>query len=109
MVPIFPRLGVRRPRLPITALQRVKFLSLLTMLQVADIVTTNHALAAGNAWEANPVIALAMVHFGAIWWLPKLAFLAFAMLAVRRIRRRWPLNLVVSVLGVLVVNNLLYW
>jgi len=86
-----------------------RFLLLFAMLQLADVVTTNHGLAAAEAVEANPVMALAMTHLGTMWWLPKVAIVAFAMIAVRRIRKRWPFHLVAGILVALVANNLLYW
>ena len=86
-----------------------RFLLLFAMLQLADVVTTNHGLAAAEAIEANPVMALAMTHLGTMWWLPKVAIVAFAMIVVRRIRKRWPFHLVAGILIALVANNLLYW
>ena len=85
------------------------FLLLFAALQLADVVTTNHGLSAAEVVEGNPVMALAMAHLGPVWWLPKVVIVAFAMIAVRRIRRRWPLNLVTAILVALVANNLLYW
>jgi len=85
------------------------FLLLFAALQVADVVTTDHGLAAAEAIEANPVMALAMAHLGSMWWLPKVAIVAFAMIAARRIRKRWPFNLVAAILVTIVANNLLYW
>jgi len=53
--------------------KRARFtLVLFTMLQLADIVTTNRALALPGNAEVNPVMASAMSHLGAAWWLPKL-------------------------------------
>src|SRR6266481_778060 len=48
-------------------------LSLFVGLQIADIITTNHALEIPGIWEANPLMALSQAKLGAAWWLPKLA------------------------------------
>jgi hypothetical protein len=47
-------------------------LSVLFLLQVADVVTSNAVMASQiGASEVNPVMRSAMEHFGALWWLPK--------------------------------------
>src|SRR5436190_24397505 len=48
-------------------------LILFIALQVADVVTTNYALAVPGNWEANPLMELAQAHFGLSWWIPKIA------------------------------------
>jgi len=85
------------------------FLLFFAALQLADVVTTNHALAAATGTEGNPIMALAMTHLGEVWWLPKVAIVAFSMIAVRRIRRQWPFSVVTAILVAFVANNLIYW
>jgi Domain of unknown function (DUF5658) len=81
-------------------------LLLFVLLQVADVVTTNYALAAPGVWEANPLMALMQAQFGAAWWLPKLAAVGFACLATPLLRRRWPLLLVVAYYSIVVSVNI---
>lgn len=51
-------------------------------LAIADVVTTNRALAHTGVIEANPLVAWLQSSFGAVWFLPKLAVsIAFAMVA----------------------------
>ena len=54
------------------------FLAFLAALQIADVVTTNHALANPAVSEANPFMVWCMCNLGSIWWLPKLGFIGFA-------------------------------
>lgn len=58
-------------------------------LQLADIVTTNCALALPGHREINPVMAGSMAQLGPAWWLPKLAIIgAVALTALWAHRRR---------------------
>jgi len=77
-------------------------------LQVADVLTTNHALAAPGNWELNPIMAYTMAHWGVVWWLPKVALVGFAMATLPYIRRRWPLMVAVGFYVAIVANNSLY-
>lgn len=81
-------------------------LVLFVGLQVADIVTTNYALAIPGIWEANPLMALSQARLGDLWWLPKLAVVGYLCFAASLMRRRWPLVLAVSVSGITVLGNL---
>jgi hypothetical protein len=81
-------------------------LALFVELQIADIVTTNHALTIPGIWEANPLMALLQAKLGAAWWLPKLAVVAYLCVAASFLRRRWPIIFAVSVSGLAVVGNL---
>ena len=81
-------------------------LLLFALLQVADVVTTNYALAVPGVWEANPLMALMQSRFGAAWWLPKVAAGGFACLATPLLRRRWPLLLVVAYYSIVVSINI---
>jgi len=56
-----------------TKLSRVYWLTvaLFVGLQIADVITTNHALTIPGIWEANPLMAWAQAELGAAWWLPK--------------------------------------
>jgi hypothetical protein len=88
--------------------RRARWLVLLLFvgLQVADIATTNYALTIPGVWEANPLMALSQAKLGAIWWLPKLAVVAYLCLAASAMRRRWPIIFVVSMSGLTVLGNL---
>lgn len=50
----------------------VTLVSLLMLLQLADVVTTNRVLARGGR-EANPLVWWTMRRMGRAWWMPKLA------------------------------------
>jgi hypothetical protein len=78
----------RRPPLPGTYWLLV---ILFVGLQVADIVTTNYALALPGVWEANPIMAHYQVQLGVLWWLPKAMAVGWICIAAALIRRRWPL------------------
>ena len=84
-------------------------LMLFVGLQIADIVTTNHALALPGIWEANPVMALSQARLGAMWWLPKLMVAAYLCIAASFMRRRWPMIFAVSVSGAAVLGNLTHF
>ena len=96
--------------------QRAKRARLLllsfALLQLADIVTTNRALALPGNTEANPVMSSAMTHLGAAWWLPKLAVLGLIFVAARYAHdRRSKLLMsafyaVVAITFLVVANNL---
>jgi hypothetical protein len=81
-------------------------LVLFMLLEVADVVTTNHRLALHSAWEANPIVAALQSELGCAWWLPKALAFGWVAVAVTRIRRRWPLVFAVSYCGVIVALNL---
>jgi hypothetical protein len=65
-------------------------LSAFVALQIADVLTTQHVLAAGG-FEANPLEVWAMEHFGAWWLLAKLAPMAL----VAMVMTRWPPRFIV--------------
>jgi hypothetical protein len=81
-------------------------LLLFALLQVADVVTTNYALAVPGVWEANPLMALMQAQFGAAWWLPKIAVANYLCVAALYMRWRWPMVFAVSISGLAVVGNL---
>ncbi len=81
-------------------------LILFVELQIADILTTNHALALPGVWELNPLMAISQAKLGAAWWVPKLAVVAYLCLAATFMRRRWPIIFAVSVSGLAVVGNI---
>jgi Domain of unknown function (DUF5658) len=95
----------RRGRWPMTRPSWL-LLILLGILQVADIVTTNYALATRGVWEANPLVASWQAHLGAAWWLPKLAIVGLVCFATPLTRRRWAMICVVSVYAAAVAENL---
>jgi hypothetical protein len=81
-------------------------LILFVALQIADIVTTNHALRVPGMWEANPLMAWSQAQLGAIWWVPKLVVVAYLCVAATCLRRRWPIVFAVSVSGLCVLGNI---
>ncbi|MGA7863772.1 MAG: DUF5658 family protein [Stellaceae bacterium] len=81
-------------------------LILFVELQIADILTTNHALALPGVWELNPLMAISQAKLGAAWWVPKLAVVAYLCLAATFMRRRWPIIFAVSVSGLAVLGNI---
>jgi hypothetical protein len=81
-------------------------LILFVELQIADIVTTNQALAVPGVWELNPLMAMSQAKLGAAWWVPKLTAVAYLCLAATFMRRRWPIIFAVSVSGLAVLGNI---
>ncbi len=81
-------------------------LILFVDLQLADVVSTNYALALPGVWEANPLMAISQARLGAAWWLPKLAAIGLVSLTAPWSRRRWPMIMVVVVSGGAVLLNL---
>jgi hypothetical protein len=97
-----PRRWRRRPEIRLRRL----LLLLFVELQLADIMSTNSALALPGAWEANPLMALSQAKLGAAWWLPKAAAVALCCIAVPVLRRSWPLIVAVSYYAAIVSANL---
>jgi hypothetical protein len=87
---------------------RVNWLLLMLFvdLQLADVVSTNHALALPGVWEANPLMALSQAELGTAWWLPKLAAIGLVSLTAPWSRWRWPMIMIVVVSGGAVLLNL---
>jgi hypothetical protein len=81
-------------------------LTLFVGLQVADIASTNYALAIPGVHEVNPLMALSQSKLGAIWWLPKLAVVGVLSAMAFSIRRRWPIVFAISASGLAVLVNL---
>lgn len=85
-------------------------IALIAALQFADIITTEHALAAGTAIEGNPVMAWYMLAYGPFWWvLPKLALITAVVFLARRLRANWPFSVIAGLYGLILENNLLNW
>jgi len=84
-----------------------RFLLLLFVaLQVADIVSTNAALAVPGVWEANPLMALSQAELGVAWWWPKAGAVSLCCIAAPLLRRSWPLVLAVTYYAIIVSVNL---
>ncbi len=75
-------------------------------LQIADVVTTNYALAIPGNWEANPIMQLSQTHLGAAWWLPKVAAVGFAVVGVPQTLGPWPILFAVWYYVIVVSGNL---
>ena len=88
--------------------RRINWLLLILFvdLQLADVVSTNYALALPGVWEANPLMAISQAKLGTAWWLPKLAAIGLVSLAAPWSRRRWPMIFIVAVSGGAVLLNL---
>ena len=84
-------------------------LTLFVGLQIADIASTNYALAIPGVREINPLMAFSQAKLGALWWLPKLAVVGVLSVAAFFIRRRWPMIFAVSVSGFAVLANLTHF
>jgi Domain of unknown function (DUF5658) len=97
--------GQELRRRPVTPICWV-LLILLVAFQIADVVTTNRALAASGVWEANPLIAFMQSQLGAAWWLPKVAVVGVVCLATPLVRRRLPMFLLLYYYAVAVLINL---
>jgi hypothetical protein len=108
--PDLPGLGATRRRIrpnPWSASRTYWILLILFVeLQIADILTTNHALALPGVWELNPLMAMSQAELGDAWWVPKLAVVAYLCLAATFVRRRWPIVFAVSVSGLAVLGNI---
>jgi hypothetical protein len=91
-----------------TARANRQLLILFVELQLADILTTNAALARPGVSEANPLMALSQWKLGAVWWLPKLAVIGLLAVMAPWSRRRWPLACAVSVSAIAVLVNLVH-
>jgi hypothetical protein len=75
-------------------------------LQIADVVTTNRALAVPGNWEANPLMQLSQTHLGAVWWLTKIPVIVFAAVAASSSLRPWPMFVAVWYYVIVVSGNL---
>jgi hypothetical protein len=75
---------------------RVVLISAFVALQVADVLTTQHVLAAGG-FEANPLEVWAIEQFGTWWPLCKLA--PMALVAV--VMMRWPPRYIVPAVALM--------
>jgi hypothetical protein len=81
-------------------------LILFISLQVADVITTNYALAVPGNWEVNPLMKFSQTYLGPAWWLPKTTAVALAATVVLRVRRTWPIACAVSYYVLIVSGNL---
>jgi Domain of unknown function (DUF5658) len=80
-------------------------LLLFVELQLADILSTNHALARPGVLEANPLMAFSQAELGAAWWLPKLAAIGLIAAIAPWSRRRWPMVAMISISCAAVLIN----
>ena len=85
---------------------KITLLMAFVMLQVLDVVTTQHVLAHGG-FEANPVGVWTMATFGAYWPVPKLALMGLVALVLTRYRALDIAPFVV-LMGIVVANNALW-
>lgn len=90
-------------------------LIILAVAEIADILSTNAALAnTPGAFEGNPFMRLMMARFGAWWWLLKALlaalFISYA-LHMKAANRRTivALGIVVPIYTVVIVSNVMGW
>ena len=89
-------------------LEKSVILIAMAALQLADVLTTNHGLAASSgASELNPFLAWCMDHFGSFWWSPKLVLIGYVAVAAPRLSQR-SLSFVTLFFAAVVMNNLFY-
>ena len=81
-------------------------LILFVGLQIADVVTTDYALAVPGNWEANPIMGLSQAHLGPAWWLPKVAAVGVAAVVAPQTPRPWLIVFAVSYYAIIVSGNL---
>jgi Domain of unknown function (DUF5658) len=65
-------------------------LMLFVAVQLADVVTTDHALAIG-ALEVNPFMAWAQASLGQWWWFPKMMIACTVCAIGYKAQRLWPM------------------
>jgi hypothetical protein len=88
-------------------------LVMLAVAQLADVLTTNRALAGSpGAFEANPLMHMLMTYLGPWWWLWKAAVAGFFVTMAFTIRQPSRRELVVAgavakVYVLVLINNLL--
>lgn len=95
---------IQMPRIVTTGRRLLlTLIAAFVVLQIADVATTNAVLAQGG-WEANPLGAYAIEHFGPWWPAAKLTpMLVAAILMVRWDQR--VVAAIVAVMGIVVLNN----
>jgi hypothetical protein len=98
-----PRIGARSH--PLVRAHWILWLFFVD-LQIADVVTTNRALAVPGNWEANPIMQLSQTHLGAAWWLLKIPVIVFAAVAAPPSLRPWPMFFAVWYYVIVVSGNL---
>jgi len=81
-------------------------LILFVVLQVADVITTNIALALPGNVEGNALMAAYQANLGAAWWLPKVAVVGLAWFLQPLMRRQWPMICAISYYALIVSGNL---
>ena len=99
------RARIVRRRKTLARADRILWISFIG-LQIADVVTTNYALAVPGNWEANPIMRASQAYLGAAWWLPKVAAIGLGAVAVPRRLRPWPILFAVSYYIFVVSGNL---
>ncbi len=85
-------------------------LVLLVLVNVADVITTNHVLLHANAVEANPIARILMYYLGALWWMPKALLSVFFLYYIVMAQSSKYLSVALTILVVyvaIVANNLL--
>ncbi|GGF28122.1 hypothetical protein GCM10011611_37690 [Aliidongia dinghuensis] len=91
-------------------MKKFAVIAALVALQIADVLSTNAALAAPGIVEANPVMAWCQGALGALWWLPKVAvvaFVAYAVLRLERLHARWLTAGMIGLYCAVVASNVL--
>ena len=92
-------------RVPPNGMGKPDALFIFAVFQAADIATTSIAIRIPGLHEVNPVMAWCMTQFGLLWWVPKLALIALAILTLKPIRSHWPLTALAGLMFLVVLNN----
>ncbi|MBS0638998.1 MAG: DUF5658 family protein [Acetobacteraceae bacterium] len=87
---------------------RALLVLLLVALQIADVATTNVALATPGLREGNPVMAWAQEALGAHWWVMKWVLAYAGICALALVRNVWPLRLATGYYATIVISNALH-
>jgi hypothetical protein len=79
-------------------------LMLFVAVELADVVTTDHALAIG-ALEVNPFMAWAQASLGQWWWFPKMMIACTVCAIGYKAQRLWPMVMAIVFSAACVVIN----
>ncbi len=89
------------------ARNRLILVAILAALQLADVISTEHALANPNVFEANPIMAWCQANISAVWWMPKVVLMGLVLASVPVLKRQWPYIALIGYYGLIVGISLL--
>ena len=94
-----------RARVLAAASPKAILLTLVAILQLADIATTNTILAMPTGGEGNPVMAYAQHALGSAWPIPKLLLMVGVIAIVAHARTARPAAVLLAMYALTVANN----